>query len=606
MDQYTNTNHPLYVPGTFNIYAEQYDLEAEFNGAANGSPLKRDGKTGIVLIPQPSDSPNDPLNWSYWRKTWHFLLMAYITAFTAATSNDAGAAQDSLNEIYGISYDAMNTGAGVLFLGIGWGTLVCAPFANLYGRRLTYLICISLGLFGGLWFGLAKKTSDTIWSQLFVGISEACAEAQVQLSLSDIFFQHQLGSVLTVYIMATSIGTFLGPLIAGYIADLTSFRWVGYTALIISGGTLLVLVFGCEETYFDRSLYRTPINYQASLHGTTTTTTGDFAHSDNENGLPSDSKKDLESKNNNNNNNNADQQQEFGGSSNSEKKEITNTFSSSGLEPIQSGEDLLIDGKTEPKWSYWKRVAFITKATNLRGYGFKQYFEYLLITVRMFAFPAVWISGLFWGWQDVLLSFYLTIEEDNYYEDPWNYSDAAVAIMNVPTLIGAVLGCMYAGIVSDYFVLWMARKNKGILEAEYRLYFSIAVAILSPAGLFMFGIASGRGFTNWRTAYMGLAFIGFGWGCAGDIAMAYLMDCYPEMVLEGMVCTSLINNNLACIFTFTCSYWLDDSGIENTFIALGVLTFFFTFLAWPMFVYGKRARKWSKNLYLRCIEQRGA
>jgi hypothetical protein len=53
--------------------------------------------------------------------------------------------------------------------------------------------------------------------------------------------------------------------------------------------------------------------------------------------------------------------------------------------------------------------------------------------------------------------------------------------------------------------------------------------------------------------YVGLGMIGFGWGCAGDLSMAYLMDAYPEMVLEGMVGVAVINNTLACIFTFTAS-----------------------------------------------------
>ena len=63
-------------------------------------------------MPQPTSSPNDPLNWSPFRKFAQLTLLSFITALTAATSNDAGATQDSLNEIYGISYDSMNTGAG--------------------------------------------------------------------------------------------------------------------------------------------------------------------------------------------------------------------------------------------------------------------------------------------------------------------------------------------------------------------------------------------------------------------------------------------------------------------------------------------------------------
>lgn len=218
-------------------------------------------------------------------------------------------------------------------------------------------------------------------------------------------------------------------------------------------------------------------------------------------------------------------------------------------------------------------------------------------------YPPVWLSGLFWGIQDVFLTFYLTTEESYYYDPPWNYSDYGVAIMCVPTLIGAVIGCIYAGIVSDYFVLWMARKNNGILEAEYRLYFSFATAFIGPAGLLMFGIGTERAL-SWQVIYVGLGFIGFSWGCSGDIAMAYLMDCYPEMVLEGMVCTAIINNSISCIFTFVCSDWLSASGTENTYIALAVINFAITLLALPSFIYGKRIRLWTKKWYNDSVDLR--
>lgn len=220
-----NTNYFAedYIPGTTNIFSSSDDSSSNHTGR----PLKKN-KDGVILLPQPSDSPNDPLNWSAWRKTWHFLVVCFITGLTAAISNDAGAAQDSLNQFYGISYDAMNTGAGVLFLFIGWSCIFFAPASSLYGRRITYLICLLAGTLGSVWFAVSKRTADTIWSQAFVGMSEACAEAQAQQSLADIFFQHQLGSVLTVYIMATSVGSFLGPLIAHLISESQTFRWVGW------------------------------------------------------------------------------------------------------------------------------------------------------------------------------------------------------------------------------------------------------------------------------------------------------------------------------------------------------------------------------------------
>lgn len=575
MDQYTNKHHPDFVPGTYSIYSSR-SFE---NGVLHDDKLKKD--KDILLVPQPSDSPNDPLNWSPHRKHLHFVLMAFITAFTAATSNDAGAAQDSLNEYYGISYDAMNTGAGVLFLGIGYGTLFLAPLSYLYGRKMTYIICITSGLIGSIWFGYSKKTQDTIWSQLFVGISESCAEAAVQLSLTDIFFQHQLGSVLTVYMLSTSVGTYLAPLIAGFIADRTSYKWVGWSGAIISGALLLVIIFGCEETYFDRSKYMTPLTSKKSIDGvygeSTLYSRGEI-----------------------------DKFESF------DKKEgsVTGEGVDVNVEKSDSYEELtrstpmeeLIDGSKEPMRPYHKRIALVTKATNLKGYGVKQYFKYILMNLKMFCFPGVILSGLFWGFQNVFLSFYLTTEDTFFYDPPYNYSNAGVALMNIPCLIGAVVGCIYAGNVSDYVVLWMARRNNGIVEAEYRLYFSFVTGVLGSAGLLMFGIGSARVLNKW-VIYVGLGFIGFAFGSAGDIALAYVMES-SELVLESMVCVAVINNSISCIFTFVCSIWLDASGTENTYIALAVINFFISMLAIPMIIWGKNCRRWTKRLYLEFVDAR--
>nr|QFR37116.1 MFS transporter [Cyberlindnera americana] len=562
MDQYTNKYHPDFVPGTTNIYSSS-NLE---NGVLYKNQLKKDGD--VILIPQPSDSPNDPLNWGKWRKFAHFAVMAFVTAFTAATSNDAGSTQDSLNEMYDISYDAMNTGAGVLFLGIGYGTLFLAPFSYLYGRKLPYLISIGLGLIGAIWFGYSKRTSDTIWSQLFVGISESCAEAAVQLSLTDIYYQHQLGSVLTVYILSTSVGTYLSPLIGNFMSTNIGFRWVGWSGAIISGALMLVLIFFTEETNFERQRYITPLSSKQSIEGVDNGTT-------------------LVSNN----------QTESG-----DEKSISSKNDGTNVQVKQHVKQELIDGSEEPMKSYWQRIALITPASNLKGTGFKQYWKHILINLKMFTFPGIILSGLFWGFQNAFLSFYLTSEDTFFYDPPYNYSNTGVALMNIPCLIGSVIGCIYAGILSDYFTLWMARRNNGVVEAEFRLYFAFLTAIFGSAGLLMFGIGADK-MLPWPVMYVGLGFIGFAYGSGGDIALSYSMEG-SELVLESMVCVAVINNTISCIFTFTCSLWLDASGTSNVYIALAVINFAVMSLAIPMIIWGKKARKWTKKWYLEFLEVR--
>jgi MFS family permease len=142
----------------------------------------------------------------------------------------------------------------------------------------------------------------------------------------------------------------------------------------------------------------------------------------------------------------------------------------------------------------------------------------------------------------------------------------------------------------------MAKRRGGIREAEDRLWLMYLCAILSPAGMLVFGIGTAK-YWSWPAPYVGLGMIGFGWGCAGDLSMAYLMDAYPEMVLEGMVGVAVINNTIGMIFTFSTSPWLAASGTQNTMIAVGVLDFVFIMLTVPMMIWGKSARRWTRGRY---------
>jgi hypothetical protein len=58
----------LVVPGTIQLFDSTQEAHSKEH-------LKhtKDGKT--ILAPQPSDSPNDPLNWSIWRKDFVFFIL---------------------------------------------------------------------------------------------------------------------------------------------------------------------------------------------------------------------------------------------------------------------------------------------------------------------------------------------------------------------------------------------------------------------------------------------------------------------------------------------------------------------------------------------------
>lgn len=86
--------------------------------------------------------------------------------------------------------------------------------------------------------------------------------------------------------------------------------------------------------------------------------------------------------------------------------------------------------------------------------------------------------------------------------------------------------------------------------------------------------------------------------------MSYLMSAYPDMVIEGMIGVSMINNMIGCIFTFACSPWLDAMGNTNTYAILTGLQVLACFAAIPCVIYGKRMRIWTRAAYISFIEKR--
>ncbi|EMG46712.1 HOL1 Protein HOL1 [Candida maltosa Xu316] len=565
--QMNDSNNDEFIPGTLNIYSLEV-TSPEDQAGVEKTVVKTKGN--IILFPQPSNSVNDPLNWSKTKKLLNFSLLIFITCFTAATSNIAGSVQDQLNEIYDISYNVFNTGAGVLFIGIGLGSYLLFPSASLYGRKLNYVICIALGAIGAAWFARTTTVSDAIWSQLFVGISEACAEAQVQLSLSELFFAHRLGSVLTCYIVATSIGTYLAPLFGSVIVENIGFRWVGWSSFIMSCALLVVILLFMDETLFDRSRY-----VKSTINGVS----------------PATSFKDQEEK------------KKKDGNDQPRKESTVGVVKTHEVESSEESDVSTDEGQSDPPISYWKGKSLITLAPNLRGTGVKQYCTQLYHSLKLFAYPPVVWAGLCWGIQNTLLTFYLTVEDDQYYDPPYNYGDLGVGIMNIPCLIGAVIGCLFAGTLSDYFTIFLAKRNNGIQEAENRLWFVFFPAIIGPVGLILFAVGTDQ-LWHWGPTYVGLGFIGFAYGSAGDISMSYLMDAYPDMILETMVMVSLLNNLLACVFTFVCSLWLEASGNTVTFIILAVIEFVIMMSGGVFIYFGKRIRIWTKPWYLEFCESR--
>lgn len=77
-----------------------------------------------------------------------------------------------------------------------------------------------------------------------------------------------------------------------------------------------------------------------------------------------------------------------------------------------------------------------------------------------------------------------------------------VGLINVGGFIGAILGMAYAGWPADKVIVWMAKRNGGILKPEHRLVMLPITGVIGFAGILLYGFTA-HGNATWWGPFIG-------------------------------------------------------------------------------------------------------
>ena len=140
-DMHPSSTEPNFIPGTVHLV----DLEGTLH-----SRHAEGGKKDIVLIPAPSNDPDDPLNWSPRRK---FVFSTCLNLYTLMIGIASAAIYSILvpiSEATGgtLTVGTLNEGTGYMFLAFGWGCLFWQPVAQRVGKRPVYLFSLLTTMVG--------------------------------------------------------------------------------------------------------------------------------------------------------------------------------------------------------------------------------------------------------------------------------------------------------------------------------------------------------------------------------------------------------------------------------------------------------------------------
>lgn len=538
----------------------------------NNNLLSQEHTGDVVLIPPPTNSTRDPLTWSRPKKYWHLFLLAFYACSFSFAENTLGAAWTTVSEDTNVSIANMNGGSALNYLLLGFINIFWIPAAMKIGRRFVFCLSTAFCLGGAVWNGAFSGTAQWYLACILGGIGTSAYEAVIQLSIFDTFFAHERGRALSVYLFGQQLGSVVGLISGGNIADSVGWRWSQYISAISNGVVLVLFFFTFDETSFPRfaMLAFSKIEF---LRGENS---AEKVPSENSKG----DHKDLR------------------GFENSDSKSINTAKAQEIPANLGANEHDVDNDHAYVSRNYWRRLSLWT----LWPEDKTTFWEYFRRPFFIFLFPNVLISGLMFscGCSAGILSFNTISEIVT--ESPYNFSTTQAGLICFGAFVGNIVGYL-TSYLSDHVVLFVARRNNGIKEPEARLYVIIIPFIYAASGYMMYGWGSQKE-DPWPVIAVGLALLIAHQVSISGIATAYAMECFQgiggEITVVLAICSSLIN----FAFSYSIQPFVDTSGYGPAFTFYGGIVWISMILGIPTIIFGKRWRIKCASRYYKFLDEK--
>lgn len=522
------------IPGTVHLV----DVDHDMLTADHAKGKNKD----IVLVPKPSEDPEDPLNWTPYRKYLATFCMVVYTFGVGVPSAAIYSVLTPISESNGITLSQLNSGTGYMFLFFGLGGLIFQPLALQYGKRPVYLFsCLATTLIM-LWSPYAKDNGQWIGAHILQGLLGSPIESLPENTIADLFFSHEISRFMGSYSMSLIISNFIAPLVAGFIATGQGWRWVLYWCSIFSAVCTVFLFFFMEETQYHREVNTTNESYDQ------------------------------------------DDAEEKLGNVRVNIQEKTSPVPYAPKTFKQKLKLISYNGKGERKFLMW------------------EYFKGPFILLR---YPTVLWCGFLYGSSLVLFNILNATTSLVFGSAPYNFSASMVGLTYVSPIIFALLSYFLAGTLSDWLKINLAKRRGGMSEAEDRLWSLSVYTILGPAGLILYGVGASKD-VHWFGLVVGMGMVGgLGvLGCSAPVT--YCLDCVHEVSTEAMALVIVIRNCMSFAISYGITPWIEQLGYQNCFISACFIFMFCLSSFLLMIATGKYWRIKTKSHYWNWVSERRA
>jgi len=609
----------------------------------------KDGK--FVLEPQPTDSANDPLNWPILRRDLALISLGFYCMVGGGMTPILAAGFSQVGDDLDVSVPDVALTTGLYMMGLGLGSIVLSPTAILYGKRPVYLAASICFFASNIWCAVSPNYISLLIARIFQGFAVSSVECLPSASIAEIYFLHEKAYRLGIYTLLLLGGKNLVPLVSAVIINSMGWRWVFWIVAIIiafSSGLLFLFV---PETFWDRA--PTPhrrkqrsrsFNNLNLLHhrshpepkADTSEPTAkidvpekvatkhahfgpeeDISEKSDESSSSADVFGDDKKTVNAAHDEKVAQADSANGHSdviNTLNLQVPQQAATPRTPSILSTRSVPVSHQ-EPGDAERQSQRSISPARN--GYtkslreaptrSLRQQLKvwngricndrWWRVAVRpffLFTYPSIMWSALIYamsiGWLIVLSECVGHIYEDR---DSYNFTPLQVGLVYISPFIGGIIGTAIAGKVSDIIVRYMARKNGGIYEPEFRLIMAIPIAISTVAGLMGFGWSVEER-DNWIVPTVFFGIISFGCSLGSTTSITFAVDSYRQYAGEALVTLNVSKNILhGLVWSLFFNRWLEADGSKLVFNAIGGIQLACLLTTIPMYIWGKRGRMWT-------------
>ena len=209
--------------------------------------------------------------------------------------------------------------------------------------------------------------------------------------------------------------------------------------------------------------------------------------------------------------------------------------------------------------------------------------------VPLIAFPAVLFSTIVYGSYFTWLLTISVLSVNIFSAPPYALNPAQIGLTNLPLLAVSLIGSPLSGWTADAIAKFMARRNKGVFEPEFRLTLMLPATIFATIGFLGFGMSTSQGYPIvWPLVFMSIHSLSVPF--ASTASLTYVIDCHPKDANQAFVTINFTKAVLTFIATTYANGIMAKVGPRAVFDGITLVNLAICGLTVPAYVFGKRFR----------------